>query len=317
MGSTGVLRTFGQLFAVCMFIYQMVNAVSKLYHRPTVISTTTLSVDQIEPPLIIVCPVDQFNITNLNLFGYAEDYEFFNGRVQNMNDSLSWGHHVGKSYQAMMNELSNVEAINILEELNSFIPTKRGIFSYFGYCLELEPKSLDHLVMISNLSVSSNIEVFITDRNTKHYLNMDMTSQIGNMMKMPAQESTLETFRVKIDLYDTTETADEDDCEPSTKYNYSQCVENKIKEDLLPKLNCIPPLLSPNNPCKVTLIDELTMKYLEESYIYPLGTQTRNNAEKKCKKPCIQQVRLQSQVHMQCLLDYKKLNIHLYTNNLE
>ena len=290
MGSAGVLRTFGQLFAVCMFVYQMINAVTKLYDVPTVISTTTLSVDQIEPPLILVCPLDQFNITNLNLFGYEEDYQFYEGRVENMNDSLSWGHHIGKSYKAMIEELINEEANNILEELNMYTSSKRVLFPNFGYCLELNLDSLDYLVIMSDLIVSSNVQVFMTDRNTKDYFNMDMTSQIGNIMKMPVMESTVETLRVNIDVYDRTETADKDNCEPSTKYNYSQCVENGIQEDLLPKLNCIPPWLSPNNQCKATSRDELMMKYFERSYAKPLITQTRNKAERQCKKPCIYQV---------------------------
>ena len=303
MGSTGVLRTFGQLFAVCMFIYQMTNAVSKLYNVPTVISTTTLSVDQIKPPLIVVCPVDQFNTTNLNSFGYGEDYKFYQGKVENMTDSLSWGHHVGKSFKEMIEEIINEEAVNFLQWLNSHISTKRVIFPYFGYCLELELDSLDYLVIMSNPHVASNVQVFMTDRNTKDYLNMDMTSQIGNIMLMPAKDSTLETLRIKIDVHDRTETADKDNCEPSNKYNYSQCVENKLKEDLLPKLNCIPPWLSPNNHCNVIPRDESMINYLEESYVKPLATQIRNNAEKKCKKPCIHQVILKSQYHMQCLLD--------------
>ena len=311
MGSAGLLRTFGQLFAVCMFVYQMINAVTKLYDVPTVISTTTLSVDQIEPPLILVCPLDQFNITNLNLFGYEEDYQFYEGRVENMNDSLSWGHHIGKSYKAMIEELINEEANNILEELNMYTSSKRVLFPNFGYCLELKLDSLDYLLITSNLSVSSNVQVFMTDRNTRDYFNMDMTSQIGNIMKMPVKESTVETLRVNIDVYDRTETADKDKCEPSIKYNYSQCVENKLKEDLLPKLNCIPPWLSPNNHCKVTPSDELMMNSFEGSYVQPLLIQTRNKAERLCKNPCIHQVILQSQIDMQYLFDKHKLSIHI------
>ena len=303
MGSAGVLRTFRQLFAVCMFVYQMINAVTKLYDVPTVISTTTLSVDQIEPPLILVCPADQFNISNFNLFGYKKDYEFYQGKVENMNDSLSWGRHVGKSFEEMTEKLINEEDINILEKLNVYISTKRVIFPYFGYCLELKLDSLDFSVIMSNLSVASNVQVFITDSNTKDYFNMDMTSQIGNIMKMPVNQTTVETLRVTIDVNDRTETADKDNCEPGTKYNYSQCVENKLQEDLLLKLNCIPPWLSPNNHCKATSSDELMMKYFDRSYAKPLLTQTRNKAERLCKKPCIHQVILQSQVHMQCLLD--------------
>jgi hypothetical protein len=119
----------------------------------------------------------------------------------------------------------------------------------------------------------------------------------------------VETLRVTIDVNDRTETADKDNCEPGTKYNYSQCVENKVQEDLLLKLNCIPPWLSPNNHCKATSRDELMMKYFDRSYAKPLLTQTRNKAERLCKKPCIHQVILQSQVHMQCLLDNFKYKI--------
>ena len=54
-------------------------------------------------------------------------------------------------------------------------------------------------------------------------------------------------IRVSIVSYDMSVAPDENHCNPEEDYNVADCVVESIKTDLLEKMGCIPPWLSPNN----------------------------------------------------------------------
>ena len=48
-----------------MFFYQMREAVEKLMKIPMIMSTQTLDIKEVDPPLVLVCPAQQFNATKV------------------------------------------------------------------------------------------------------------------------------------------------------------------------------------------------------------------------------------------------------------
>ena len=59
-------------FSFLMFIWQASEAIANLMNPSAVDSTEGLSIEEIDPLLITICPLDQWNETLLNEFGYVD-----------------------------------------------------------------------------------------------------------------------------------------------------------------------------------------------------------------------------------------------------
>ena len=66
----GALKKLILVFSTAMFIYQASVAIGKLVNPPIIDSTQRLSITNIDPPLITICPLNQINSTKFIQFGY-------------------------------------------------------------------------------------------------------------------------------------------------------------------------------------------------------------------------------------------------------
>ena len=239
MEKYNVLRLLVEIFGTCMFCYQMENAVSKLYDVPMVISATTMSVNDITPPLILVCPLNQYNLTKLKAYGYANEYKFLRGQVDSSTNVFSWGSHKNKTYKELTDEILDVKDLENIEKLlnvsDPILPfvKQRVTNLYYGNCLELNLGSLNVLWVRSNKNITHDLQVFISDKNKQNKFSIDLTSQVGDIMTVHSQKIFLETLRVKIVVHDNTATAEKENCDPSPTYNMSQCIEIRLFQKLL------------------------------------------------------------------------------------
>ena len=55
-----------KVIAICMFSDQIWQATVKLLNVPMVISTETLNIEEITPPLMMICPLRQYNSTKVS-----------------------------------------------------------------------------------------------------------------------------------------------------------------------------------------------------------------------------------------------------------
>ena len=69
---------------------------------------------------------------------------------------------------------------------------------------------------------------------------------------------------------------------------FETCVDELIKEDMLPKLSCIPPWLSSTKQCnKVVSSAGFNKENFSKNYIEPAYHLQRLQIEHRCKKPCL------------------------------
>ena len=116
-----------------------------------------------------------------------------------------------------------------------------------------------------------------------------MSIQTGEEIRLLAGKDQINSYKVDVSISDTTQSADEDDCNPNDKYNYLECVDDVINEDLVPKYGCVPEWLSDKKPC--TTIDMLNFSsYFQDQYCAPYFYLFGTEVQKKCKLPCQQQV---------------------------
>ena len=93
MNISKAFRMLILVFSFLMFIWQASIAVSKLMDPPVVDSTERLNMANIEPPLITICHLEQWNITKLKHYGYHEVTPLLNGisHISGVPTLVCWG----------------------------------------------------------------------------------------------------------------------------------------------------------------------------------------------------------------------------------
>ena len=76
-------------FSVFMFCFQTQVAIQNLLDPPVIESSKIHNIADIEPPLITICPFEQWD--NINSTGYAGRREFLVGKYSKIKTLRSWG----------------------------------------------------------------------------------------------------------------------------------------------------------------------------------------------------------------------------------
>ena len=112
--------------------------------------------------------------------GYQHETEFWKGHSTLSKKGPSWGHHMNMSFQEM------IEAVTVnskFRDRSEGVSFSKRILTRFGFCYEV--KADVRRFIFSTLEVFGNkhkeISMFITDKSTQTYFNIDYTSQTGNI----------------------------------------------------------------------------------------------------------------------------------------
>ena len=90
-------------FSFFMFLYQSQVAIQKLVDPPVVDSTEILNVIDTEPPLMTICPLNQFNQTRISELGYENYFHLLTG-YDSEKGIISWGTQHNLSFEELINE---------------------------------------------------------------------------------------------------------------------------------------------------------------------------------------------------------------------
>ena len=69
------------LFSVFMFSIQMETSLENLMNPPIVVSEKKLTLSEIEPPMITICPSNQIDEEKLKTFGFDSYFDFLVGEI--------------------------------------------------------------------------------------------------------------------------------------------------------------------------------------------------------------------------------------------
>ena len=90
-----------------MFIIQFKTSFDKLLNSQLADISEIKSIDNIEPPLITICPFNQINETKAKELGYSK---FLNGIQEKENGSvITWGAHLNKTFEKLLEAILNPE----------------------------------------------------------------------------------------------------------------------------------------------------------------------------------------------------------------
>ena len=215
------------------------------------------------------------------------------GVLMSTNVSLAWGDHINLTYSELVAKVTDLHDVEQIEGNNPDLNLTRVLYPRFGYCLEVKNYPL-HKVIINLWSGHNNdIYIYFTDKSLKTDFGIHHSSQTGNVIILDASKSLMNSFTVDISIVDSSYSADEDSCENSKKYKFTECVDEEVNKDLIPKFGCVPGWLSGRKPCAtITKINFLS--YFVDSYVVPYYYLLMTKAQSLCMLPCITQVMIYS-----------------------
>jgi hypothetical protein len=163
-----------------MFIYQTVVAIQNLTNPPVVDSTERFNIEDTDSLLITICPLNQWNSTKLNEFGYEDEYTLLAGFSRDSR-LLGWGAQHNLSFPELLEKVNNFHLTNpviswIKQDFSyGEILYELKFYPKYGWCYDLVDFPMEKYVFMLirlNSKEGKNIEgeAFITDKNlrTRH-----------------------------------------------------------------------------------------------------------------------------------------------------
>ena len=133
----------------------------------------------------------------------------------------------------------------------------------------------------------------VSDKDLRIHPSLAFKSQTGDEM---LSRWSKDTFKVQIEVTDQNDPVNDKACKDyNAKESYKDCVDEKLKAMLLPKLNCMPPWLSPDNHCIgvytgnnfATFNSTLNSSDFIRNVIEPILSKDQLAVKSKCLRPCI------------------------------
>ena len=197
------IRMLILVISFLMFIWQASVALSNLMDPPVVDSTEKLNIHDIDPQLITICPLDQFNLNKLNQFGYKSPEDFLMGNDVNK-EFIGWGAHLNLTFVEMLEEIKNYDHINLY-----FYVFRNGkevkvnyeirFYPRYGYCFDLVNFTTNGEVKITLFnSEFFEAQVYITDKKLRTRNDVHVASHWGTKIVL---EKHWQHVKLKANLF--------------------------------------------------------------------------------------------------------------------
>ena len=153
-----------------MFFYQAKIAVEKLIDPPVIDSTEILNIEDIQPPLITICPLNQWNETKLKKIGYYNKQDFLSGTYDydHIHGLISWAPKPNMTYEKQIRDLLKFTKENpdIFFNKKKTSKYEKRFYPKYGWCYDIENFTV---VGSIDLQINQNLdaEVFLTDKNLR------------------------------------------------------------------------------------------------------------------------------------------------------
>ncbi len=255
----------------------------KLIYPPIVDSTHFEEIENVDLPLVTICPVKKKDSNkNLMKLEYLTIENLLAGR---MLDLTSWGGFHNLTYDELLGQIFDLNVVENIKVTNGkdYIDGQTVLLPKYGYCKEISNYSSYYGLKISARSNYAEFRVFITDRNFKTYFSVDYSSHQG---------STILTGKAEEHMYEIslhTVSSCQMTGDKIKQDDFDKCINDNILKTIGKPLGCIPPWMSPNNNCNETydkdffksMIPDFDWEYVKKPY-----TLRNINLELTCRKHC-------------------------------
>jgi hypothetical protein len=266
---------------------------------PVVDSTKRLHIVDIEPLLITICPLDQWNETKVHEFGYVNTFNLLQGLGHGHKKKfVGWGDQHNLTFDELVGKVTNFNLIN--HSWNGSVNDKLVDVNYeirfypkHGYCYDLVNLTTSGEVQIwTDNPEFKEAQVYITDRKLRTRNTVHAESHWGS--KIILKNGYLE-YDIKTEQLSHFDPRNPDDCKKYDNDDYEKCVDEEFEKFWIQLINCNPPWLSSNDQCdsvmniNQTTVDSVRVKtyhFVMFVYLMKYNPTVAETLMKTCKKAC-------------------------------
>ena len=272
----------------------MIFAITKYVSNPTVSTITHKQFREVRPPPVVtICPVNQFDWFAAKELGYTFKSDFLTGKVSK--GLVNWGGARNSSFEESKRLLFKanfdhiyVDGISVMDLVDKFILPH-------GHCKQIV--NMDQADDVINIYTNTTeLEVFVTDPAKSSYFRISESSFEGDKLHLhPTHNTSVKHQRFYSLNLDETHLDKSQKGQECHDYGtgefatYADCIENELRKEYLPLLGCMVPWMSQTYQCRGLIEDkfdfvnnsglDLLMEKIERTYDWP---------SKLCLVPCIQ-----------------------------
>ena len=280
-----------------MFIWQTSVAVGKLMNPPVVDSTVRLTMADIEPPLVTICHLEQWNNTKLQQYGYGDVIDLLQDFSYRSDAPtlVGWGAKHNLTFEELVDKVTDFHPrdihpdVNVAKDDDEILEFTYELHFYpkYGYCFDISNFTAIGRIKIWISVYNITAYAFITDRKLRTRNNVFLESHFGSRIVM---QEGFQEYIVKTELVSTFDPKNPDDCKEYKNDDYEKCIDDELQKVWKPYINCNPPWLSPKDQCASVMnitknftdsFKNKTMETVRGMYLsktYP--------AKEKCIKAC-------------------------------
>ena len=289
------------------------SAIEKVMNPAVVDTTDYINIQDLDPPLLTLCPVGQIDDMQLRSTGYKYEngYKgFLLGEMFELSTyvifaeptkskrKVSWGAHRNMSFWQVLNRTldnqTHFPKFKIEDSTSDYfledLTTK--FYPQFGYCFELENYKIENKVYITVLpSQTENFnysayKFFLTDRKLRTHTALEIESHKGNLPNI--LDKINYNFEVEVKLISNYDPRFPKACRNYAENEYNQCVDKELENLVKPILRCNPPWLSDTQACNKHFIGNWSEAYelKFKRTIQSILSMSSYPAKEACNKPC-------------------------------
>ena len=289
MNVSKAFRMLILVFSFIMFLWQARIAVIQLMDPPVVDSTERLSIADIEPLLITICPLEQWNIVKRNELGYMHNIFLLMG-IGNDLRFQGWGAQHNLTYEELIGKVTNFNLRNSSWKVmrdNKPINFSCEIRFYpkHGFCYDLVNLTTVGRIKIWTLDPEfKNAKVYITDKKMRTRNTIFTQSNWGKIILFQG----LKEYVIKTEKLSNFDPRNPDDCKEYENDDYEKCVDDELQKVFKPLINCNPPWLSSKDQCDSVDGIKENFTSMHEMYetVSGIYEMSKYPAMEKCTKPC-------------------------------
>ena len=265
------LKFLAGIIFYAIFVYQMYNAFSTYFKRPT--SAITESVDfelDLEyRPQITICRAKQFNDSKAQELGYRElDYLLAGVTDDTKGNVVSWGKHVNKTFQEVLDHVYGeaIDAADVVENYNEklrkrevFVANKGKCFVYDGYTFPFVRVKF----FADDFDNDEEYEIYITDPQAETKYNIGEVYTTGDKIKI--NKNSLGFFYAYLISMKASEQMAKCFKDKSSRLD---CLDSKANEELVEHLgDFLPPWLKDDTDCNPVFDSSNVYQFMSGSFI--------------------------------------------------
>ena len=299
MNITKSVKLFILAFSSCMFTYQTLVAIQKLTSPPVVDSTERLNIEDVDSLMVTICPLNQWNISKLNEFGYEDELYLLLGFANASKTFVGWGAQHNLTFEELFQKVNNFNLSNpeIVLWLHGWIEenisTESIFYPKFGLCYALVNLTITQNILLGirvDTQEGENVpaQVLITDKRLKTRNTLHTESHWGSSIII--EQGMDYSYLIKVEQISNFDPKNPAKCNTYDEDEFDNCNDAELQQIWKPLINCNPPWVSPNDHCirDMNFTREITKSVFDNAYetvasIYYMVTYLIKDS---CNKAC-------------------------------